>query len=510
MTSRPHKSAPCRRFAKHEKQIRTKTSELPHSAESRKDNTVPLSKGHNHAMVAKTLAKENLMHQPLPDNFDNDVHKICNDNGCKDTKAVGCKCYGVPGPTQCSKIKVYRPKTAHELQREPARSSSCDQCPMDSVKADKKELYSDIDYAICWDLCPPGHKEHQKPPHLEERNGSLAPAVFTLVPSRDPSPCLYEPKRDGLHSPKPPRVLSSKCCPKPNQNEEKDVRETKWIETTTPVNPSAVMTIVKKPESEENFFSYKQTPLLQQKARCSSCTSLRSRSRKKQETNPKPWTSENSMGPSRADYQRLLDRRDTIEQRLRQRNIHSSSPILAELGQANGIERNINYNHQELKRNSGGSHPEICTHQSDLYNQENTNGKEYKCHCFTKNNHQQANQNDQNSANGRKYKCHCMTTNEDHKTRPKTCNGSVHSNNSRSLNSSASSNSRKNGLNPPKLKNHVTKKSYSIPTLSPPFTLWPGTTGQDYPGHWRLVSVYQHSYRPIEMRKRNLLKCIYQ
>ncbi|XP_059484250.1 putative uncharacterized protein ENSP00000383309 [Neocloeon triangulifer] len=63
----------------------------------------------------------------------------------------------------------------------------------------------------------------------------------------------------------------------------------------------------------------------------------------------------------------------------------------------------------------------------------------------------------------------------------------------------------------PKPKMPFSKRSYSIGTLAPPFSLWPdGTKRQDYPDHWRLASVYQHSYKPVHLRKKTLLASIFQ
>lgn len=458
---------------------RAKTSELSRSVAHHKENIVPLSNVYSNDMITKTLAKENLLHQPLPDNFDDHMHRIVDDTGCKNNRAVGCKCYGVPGPTQCSKLKVYRPKTALE-PREITRSSSSDRCPVDSVKADKKEFYSDIDYALCWDLCPPGHPEHKKATHIDGSNGSLAPAVFSLVPSRDPSPCLYAPKRDGLHSPVPQRALSATCCSRTGPDEKRVEKAKQWIETTTPVNPSAVMTIVKKPEPQENYLSHKKPPQPQEKPKRSSCSSHQSMKTKiRRDPSPKPYSSEEFVGSHKGDYRRL-EREEVIEKRLKQRNINSSSPNLVVHRQEKISENHFNNNH----------------HNRNECNDHNSDGKYKDQEHYIKNAREPIYEH--SNHNGR------------HKSGTKKCMEPVCPKLLRSRESSISSNSRKNGYSPPKLKNHHVKKNYSIPTLMPPFTMWPGTTGQDYPEHWRLASVYQHSYKPIEMRKRNLLQCIYQ
>lgn len=63
----------------------------------------------------------------------------------------------------------------------------------------------------------------------------------------------------------------------------------------------------------------------------------------------------------------------------------------------------------------------------------------------------------------------------------------------------------------PKPRQPYAKKNYSIDTLAPPFACWKGGAGQGgYPEHWRLSSVYQHAYKPIEQRKRPLLATVFQ
>lgn len=64
--------------------------------------------------------------------------------------------------------------------------------------------------------------------------------------------------------------------------------------------------------------------------------------------------------------------------------------------------------------------------------------------------------------------------------------------------------------------NHVPKptlpyrsRNYAIHSLAPPFSLQKHKR-DDYPEHWRLATVYQHSYKPIYARKRSLLQTVYK
>lgn len=69
----------------------------------------------------------------------------------------------------------------------------------------------------------------------------------------------------------------------------------------------------------------------------------------------------------------------------------------------------------------------------------------------------------------------------------------------------------KNTLNIPKPRDPFTKKNYSINTLNPPFACYKGGAGQGgYPEHWRLASVYQHAYKPVENRKTPMLQTVFQ
>jgi hypothetical protein len=63
----------------------------------------------------------------------------------------------------------------------------------------------------------------------------------------------------------------------------------------------------------------------------------------------------------------------------------------------------------------------------------------------------------------------------------------------------------------PQPRKPFSKRSYSIATLAPPFSLWPdGSRAQDYPDHWRLASVYQHAYKPPQLRRKPLLASVFQ
>jgi hypothetical protein len=64
-------------------------------------------------------------------------------------------------------------------------------------------------------------------------------------------------------------------------------------------------------------------------------------------------------------------------------------------------------------------------------------------------------------------------------------------------------------INVPRPKQPYKKRNYHIDSLAPPFSSWSGRSSE-YPNHWRLASIYQHAYKPVESRKRPFLQSIYR
>ncbi|XP_053951592.1 uncharacterized protein LOC128858984 [Anastrepha ludens] len=63
----------------------------------------------------------------------------------------------------------------------------------------------------------------------------------------------------------------------------------------------------------------------------------------------------------------------------------------------------------------------------------------------------------------------------------------------------------------PRQRDPYAKRNYDIDTLVPPFRSFGGGAGEGgYPEHWRLASVYQHAYKPLEQRRRPLLQTVYK
>lgn len=62
----------------------------------------------------------------------------------------------------------------------------------------------------------------------------------------------------------------------------------------------------------------------------------------------------------------------------------------------------------------------------------------------------------------------------------------------------------------PKIKRPYRPLKYWINSLAPPFSFQKHRGRDDYPEHWRLTTVYQHSYKPMQLRKRSLLQTVYK
>nr|CAH7760880.1 unnamed protein product [Callosobruchus chinensis] len=160
--------------------------------------------------LAKKLHRENLEHRPLPDTVTDAAYKklqmqraeepgLALEEECNVT-GIGYKGYPGYGPTRCTKLKVYRPKSCAPKPKED---------DLDAITSfDRRWRFirqrkvSPMDLAICWDLTPVDPNDEPKPPpHIDGSNGSVAPAVFTLVhtPKEDEEKRKDEENCDGIH-----------------------------------------------------------------------------------------------------------------------------------------------------------------------------------------------------------------------------------------------------------------------------------------------------------------------
>ncbi|RZF37708.1 hypothetical protein LSTR_LSTR003119 [Laodelphax striatellus] len=473
---------------------------------TRRKKGPPLAQSYCNPQIAKNLAVENLKHHPLPDTVEDAIYRSLQMKKDRHpgkeldvlprAAAVGCKSYGTPGPTQCSKLKVYRPKTAGVLPRKdlgqnlelltrPKTSSGFDQ----QTRKDKK--LSQMQLALCWDLKPvhPGD-EPKRSPHIDGSNGSAAPAVFALVqPPQDELPpgSPHSPTNDGRKS--------KKCLSKPRDAWgttsppaiERDIHRGRYGVT----NPSAVMDIINtnttqsgnvvgpRDRSTANLHEHRNgSGRRYNDGGHNDCNNVDKNSNNGRKGSGSKKDSHNSSMSSGFDSVKLS----------RRKHCHSS-PNLTNVG----VNENDNNVHNDMNNNDNG-----CgrSGRGKLLNNRPCMACDLSC-----------------SANCHKsskpeYKMAFKAGKPDNNSN-KQNNGSIKNNGSNASGHSLSS-LRSNGYQAPKPKVPYAKRSYSIGTLAPPFSLWPGTTGQDYPEHWRLASVYQHSYKPMGSRRKTFLQSVYQ
>jgi hypothetical protein len=265
--------------------------------------------------------------------------------------------------------------------------------------------------AICWDLKPPRDEDEPRPSaHIDGSNGSVAPAVFTLV--RQPSPD-HGTKEDGD---------GKEVCGETDQEcVTKEHCGTKEGCNTPSGNGESVLTVLPKSAWGET----------------------------KENSNP------NVGSVHRRSDNAGTERQDTSE-KLERRKEHRSSPNLMTMG------------HKPTKRLLGARPCMAC----EL--------KQLPPQCRPRSEYKMA------------FKAGKPNNSFDSGStcRPQTAAAKQ--------------------VRVPKPRTPFAKRSYSIDTLRPPFSLWPSHMGQGYPEHWRLASVYQHAYKPLEARKKPLLASVYQ
>lgn len=407
-----------------------------------------LSEVYSNDLVAKHLKQSNQKHHRLADAIENDCYadlqmKRNSNPGLSlstdpVSSAVGCKIFQSPGPTQCSKLQVFRPKTAvaaaavnngkeeKENNRTRPKTTSC-------LRRKGGKPLGEMDLAIYWDI----------PASEELKNYDYhAPAVFTMVPGDD-----YQKE---IMDAEVPSLIGSEIS-----------AEYKKRFPKQQTNPSAVMTVVdidseNKPGTSSSILldnlekKRGESALSRLSKRHSSTPSLHSQ--KLTSNSVKPGTASeipSTTKEKQEDKDHSRKAPDSAHKRCK------STPHLADIG----VQVNINKFSRpcvacEWKRDGNVHKPE--------------KQQEYKC-AFK-------------AGKPNNFKIN----NEIFERIQKSKNIRI-----------------------PKPKIPFIKKNYTIGTLAPPFSIWPKTAGYDYPDHWRLASVYQHSFKPPEARKVPLIKTVF-
>lgn len=435
-------------------------------------NMPPLATAYCNPQIAKKLAVENLKHHALPDTVEDALYRSMqmkrdqggidwHPGGCLDVEpraaAIGCKGYGAPGPTQCSKLKVYRPKTAGAIPVGDA-SAAVTERPKTSDPGRRKKDLSLMQLALCWDLKPPDPSDEPKrTPHVDGSNGSAAPAVFALVHRPESGKTLPQERVPSAES-------NGRVSRRPSRTA-KSAWEDKGTESrrTRGANPSAVMDIV-------NHCDVQSEPVMG-----------------RSDNDRTPPVTKNTPSPPYSSGEARSQRPKSNGERQEFRNgngysgklskttrHHQSTPNLSKNG-SNGHENN---------NNNGNVKNKLLSNRPCMACERKVSSVQNSHEGSSKANHRT------NSGNGSAINSLSSIRSDD--------------------NNNGSGKIGNNNIQAPKPRTPYAKRNYAIGTLAPPFSLWPGTTGQDYPEHWRLASVYQHSYKPIGSRRKTFLKSVYQ
>lgn len=357
------------------------------------------------------------------------------------------------GPTHCTKLKVFRPKTCGVVPKPIRQASRPHTCTMH-----EKNKMGAMDLAICWDYRPVDPRDEPKrPAHIDGSNGSAAPAVFTLV--------------------KTPRTV---------------------------MNPGDLMThrsggVFTNTLGERDFFD---RDVLRQQANFG-CKSAPPRCTCHGDGGDKDGTAARPRSMSRPNRTSVCGgppKRCKSSPNLSQIANHSNGEggfVQRQNGGGGGAHLN-HQNHRHHQHHQHQSRANKCANKQASSNNRNRLC-EQRPEQISNPKHQHVPHEEYKAA----FKAGIPNSNASG-----TCT-SFDSGCSSMASSSCSS--TKTTVCVPKPRHPYAKRDYVIDTLAPPFACWRGGAGQGgYPEHCRLASVYQHAYKPIEQRKRPLLATVYQ
>lgn len=351
-------------------------------------------------------------------------------------------------------MRIYRPKTCGVMAK-PLEKSTLDRPQSSIIVCDRK--MGPMDLAICWDYRPFDPRDEPKPPtHIDGSNGSAAPAVFAIVKT-------------------------------PRENHE-----------TAAATGRSTGALFANTLGQENFFDkdllkrnreYNEKYSLERKCECGNVNEEQYiRDSRPSVRHSAQQTSNSSRRSSSSSHRpKTTASRAASGQNALQKSMYKSSPNL--IAQLNASEK-VNSDPCQLvciSHRQGVEHLQQYRSQPDL------------------NYHPQK----------QRIQRECHTKFAAHKPEIRPFKAGLPTRNSNSFDSGCGGLNDKSCHQPqiriPKPREPYAHKNYNIDTLAPPFACWKGGAGQGgYPEHWRLASVYQHAYKPIDQRRRPLLATVYQ
>lgn len=349
------------------------------------------------------------------------------------TPAVGCKVFQSPGPTQCSKLKIFRPKTAVISTDRKENSKNCETF---KTPAKNKQL-SEMDLAIYWDVSIPNENNTNVSKNVtENKNTDSNPETPIIQHQQDSNEAILPTEHETANNDDKLQVVDLDGEKNEIQNniEEKNLAKLN-IETESRHSKTIELSgHSMRPHSAKQSINRKQKGKRH-------CTSVR-------------------RGSSTNLTQIPEIRVESSSLPLKSEKLYASAPNLMDVG--------IQVNGSNFKLNA-----RTCDA------------------CIMKQPQSRRQTNTDLEKSNPAFKAGIPNAVTVDKITLERIHNAKH-------------------LRVPKPKIPFAKKNYTIGTLVPPFSIWPRAAGHDYPDHWRLVTVYQHSYKPIDTRKVPLIKTVFQ
>lgn len=446
--------------------------EMKNNGKKNKQLKLPVVSARQNFQFARGMHVGNLEHQPLPDTLGyRHLTKIAEHRDSDivvKPYAIGWKGYGASGPTCCTKMRVHRPKTCDAKKSDvEVRDSKRPSTSAPELGRQYNKAMSLMDLAICWDFRPQDTKLEPRPPkHVDGSNGSKAPAVFTMVhtpkdevedkPKANQSNPIFNKNRRGDDLGYHPVPYFEKDMTKEKRKDSCDVQYCQQHG---------------KRENSSNNSSRKHSNTIANKTQCdgiNGCGTPSASSRKSSHDTIRP----EKLHPTKEAW-------NITQINNKQRNKCNSLESYEKTSLAQGKLEQSSPEESQISRRS--------TKETISINNSENNNIKHK-HCI--------------SCNGTSKPLVEVKPKESFKCAFKAGNPN-------SVQSSNNSQDIKN-LKIPKMRHPYSKKSYSIHTLAPPFSIWRDANANGYPEHWRLASVYQHAYKPLDQRRKPLIASVYQ
>lgn len=418
---------------------------------------------------ARKMHMDNLLHQPLPDTMA--IRKL-QINRKEPGQDLDVKPYSLPW-NRPENVPLERPLTCSKIPKVNSKLDKFNPLRPATSGGEKKILknMTPMDLAICWDFRTIDPKDEPKrPKHIDGSNGCLAPAVFSMVHSPKHIVNIPETGRSNAifsQNILPDHMVDEKVVP----SFEKDMSKNKHKESC-------------------------DVP------KCSQHDKYEKHNRLKDYKHYKNGNKDEKNGIEPHTKMKTEKRSGSCD------GIHGC-------GTPEGSNSPINSRNKLQKENIKHKSHETRKSYDNLSNNDGSfESFIKKKNCHSSPNISKCNSHDSNSIGSltkyrvptSKTKRDCIACNDKNNNSDEINCGKSNSTNCSEIKSS--SNSSKNSLKIPKMKDPYSKKSYGIPTLAPPFSRW--KEGNGYPEHWRLASIYQHAYKPPDNRRCPLLHSVYK